>query len=85
MFGGFVVHLHINSQTKTPSTMTKNWIFTPYDEEDNEMESFTIRNRTEHEAKQEAMDYVERHQEIDNWSLLDIDPSKANKYPELPL
>jgi hypothetical protein len=86
MFGGLFINLHINSQTKTPSTMTKNWVLTVYYEEDYEMEGFSIKDQTEHEAKQKVKDFVETNQEIiDYWTLDEVSSTKANKYPPLLL
>lgn len=66
--------------------MTKNWVLTVYYEEDYEMESFSIKDQTEHEAKQKVKDYVERNQEIiDYWTLDEMSSTKANKYPPLLL
>jgi len=48
---------------------TDNWTFTAYDEKDNVIESFVIKDRTQDEANREAMSYVENHSEIEDWSL----------------
>lgn len=46
-----------------------NFIFSGYNKKDELIESFIIEDRTEHEANNEAMHYVEAHQSINDWSL----------------
>lgn len=50
---------------------TNNWIFTAYNKKNEVVESFEIKDRTEHEADNEAMRFVETHQhlKIDDWTL----------------
>lgn len=66
------------------STDTKNWKFRAYDRGRKEIESFVIKDRTEGEAKNEAMRFVETHTllNIDDWTLTPEASTQVQKSDE---
>lgn len=51
-----------------------NFLFSGYNKKGDLIDSFVIEDRTENEANNEAMQYVEAHQNIDDWSLSPATP-----------
>ncbi len=52
--------------------MRKNWNITFYDKKDNEIETFIIEDRTEHEAENEVMSEVEKRSDIEDWTMIEV-------------